>query len=86
MGKYSHKRVKSTAAKNYTDYLQMRAEMESQGIELVSPMSKEQFQDFYDRLKIAKKQGEIKAQPWAELKKRERYITSVKVARNLMKA
>lgn len=86
MEKYSHKRTKSTAAKTYADYLQMRAEMESQGIKLTSPMSKEAFQDYYNRLKIAKKEGEIKAQPWAELKKRERYITSVKVARNLMKA
>ena len=37
-------------------------------------------------LKEAKKRGDIKSSPWAELKRRERYITSVKQARVFVKA
>lgn len=84
MRKYS-KRTKSTARKDYKDYIQMRAELESKGYELKAAMSKEQFENFYSSLREAKKNGEIKSQPWAELKKRERFIHSnrqVKVLAN----
>lgn len=75
MRKYS-KRTKSTSRKDYRDYIQMRAELESKGYELKAAMSKEQFENFYSSLREAKKNGEIKSQPWAELKKRERFIHS----------
>lgn len=84
MRKYS-KRTKSTARKDYRDYIQMRVELESKGYELKSAMSKDQFENYYNSLREAKKNGEIKSQPWAELKKRERFIHSnrqVKVLAN----
>lgn len=85
MRKYS-KRTKSTARKDYKDYIQMRAELESKGYELKAAMSKEQFENFYSSLREAKKNGEIKSQPWAELKKRERFIHSNRQVKVLAKA
>ena len=84
MRKYS-KRTKSTARKDYNDYIQMRVELENKGYELKSAMSKDQFENYYNSLREAKKNGEIKSQPWAELKKRERFVHSnrqVKVLAN----
>ena len=84
MRKYS-KRTKSTARKDYNDYIQMRVELENKGYELKSAMSKVQFENYYNSLREAKKNGEIKSQPWAELKKRERFVHSnrqVKVLAN----
>ena len=64
------KRTKSTKSKTYKEYLEMRKELAGKGYEL----------------KEAKKRGDIKSSPWAELKRRERYITSVKQARVFLKA
>ena len=54
--------------------------------ELKEVLSERQFKEAYDMLKEAKKRGDIKSSPWAELKRRERYITSVKQARVFLKA
>ena len=64
---------------------EMRAELESKGYELKSAMSKEQFENHYDSLRAAKASGEIKSQPWAELKKRERIKLEIKVKTTLGK-
>ena len=85
MRKYS-KRVKSTSRKSYRDYIEMRAELESKGYELKSVMSKEQFENYYDSLREAKASGEIKSQPSAELKKRERFVHSNKQVKVWAKA
>ena len=49
MRKYS-KRTKSTARKDYKDYIQMRVELENKGYELKSAMSKVQFENYYNSL------------------------------------
>ena len=51
MRKYS-KRTKSTSRKDYKDYIQMRAELESKGYELKAAMSKEQFENFYSNRQV----------------------------------
>lgn len=78
-------RTKSTKSKTYQDYLEMRRERELKGYVLKSEMTKSQFENFYTRLKLAKKNGEIKSQPWQELKVRETYL-SPKQATALSKA
>lgn len=80
------KRTKSTKSKTYKEYLEMRKELASKGYELKDVLSERQFKEAYDMLKEAKKRGDIKSSPWAELKRRERYITSVKQARVFVKA
>ena len=80
------KRSKSTKSKTYEEYLEMRKELASKGYELQDQLSERHFKEAYDLLKEAKKRGEIKASPWAELKRRERYVTSVKQARVFVKA
>lgn len=80
------KRTKSTKSKTYKEYLEMRKELASKGYELQAQLSEGQYKEAYVMLKEAKKRGEIKASPWAELKRRERYVTSVKQARVFVKA
>ena len=80
------KRTKSTKSKTYKEYLEMRNELAGKGYELKAVLSERQFKEAYDMLKEAKKRGDIKLSPWAELKRRERYITSVKQARVFLKA
>lgn len=80
------KRTKSTKSKTYKEYLEMRKELAGKGYELKEVLSERQFKEAYDMLKEAKKRGDIKSSPWAELKRRERYITSVKQARVFVKA
>lgn len=72
--KYS-KRTKSTQSKSYKDYLFERAKLEEKGYYLHPVMSKEEFENEYERFKQAKKAGEIKSQPFQELMRREKYIT-----------
>lgn len=69
------KRTKSTQSKTYNDYLMERAKLEDQGYILHDAMTKREFESYYERLKAAKREGEIKSSPWQELKRRERYIT-----------
>lgn len=68
------KRTKSTKAKTYEDYLEFRNEAAKKGYMLKDVMSKQQFENYYKRLREAKRRGEIKSQPWAELKRRERFV------------
>lgn len=68
------KRTKSTQRKTYADYIQMRSDLESKGYTLQDVMSKESFEEAYENLRNAKRAGEIKSQPWAELKRREAYM------------
>ena len=68
------KRTKSTKAKTYEDYLAFREESSKKGYMLKDVMSKQQFENYYKRLREAKRRGEIKSQPWAELKRRERFV------------
>lgn len=68
------KRTKSTRAKTYADYLAFREEAAKKGYMLKDVMSKQQFENYYSRLREAKRRGEIKSQPWAELKRRERFV------------
>lgn len=82
--KYS-KRVKSTKSKSYEDYLNMRKELESKGYVLKEQMSRRSFESYYDRLKEAKRSGEIKSQPWQYLKSKESYL-SEEQAKALSKA
>lgn len=69
------KRTKSTASKTYGDYINAREELKNKGYTLKPQMSKDSFEAMYDRLKAAKKAGEIKSQPWQELLRRERYLS-----------
>lgn len=80
------KRTKSTKSKTYRDYLNMRKELIAKGYELEEVMSKVQFKEYYIQLKEAKKRGEIKSQPWAELKRRERYLKHISQGRILAEA
>ena len=68
------KRTKSTKAKTYEDYLEFRAEASKKGYMLKDALSNQQFENYYQRLREAKRRGEIKSQPWAELKRRERFV------------
>ena len=76
MARTYSKRTKSTKAKTYEDYLKMRRELEGQGKVLKDQMSKKSFEHYYERLREAKRTGEIKSQPWQELKSREIYLSS----------
>lgn len=69
------KRTKSTSSKTYTDYIRARKEMEAKGYVLKEEMSPKAFKEYYDKLKIAKKTGEIKSQPWQTLLSKERYLS-----------
>ena len=82
MARQYKQRTKSTKSKTYQDYLKMRRELMSKGIVLKDQMSEKSFYNYYDRLKEAKKAGDIKSQPWQELKSREIYL-STKQARAL---
>ena len=79
------KRTKSTRAKSYSDYLKARQDLEKKGIQLKDKMSKASFEHFYERLRAARRAGEIKSQPWQELLRKERYITT-KQAKVMAKA
>ena len=72
--KYS-KRTKSTKSKSYEDYLNMRRDLEGKGYVLKEQMSRKSFESYYDRLKEAKRAGEIKSQPWQYLKSKETYLS-----------
>ena len=69
-------RTKSTNVKTYQDYLDMRHNLERKGYVLKEQMSKTSFENYYKRLREAKKSGEIKSQPWQVLKSKETYLSS----------
>ena len=54
------KRTKTTSAKTYQDYLRERQILESKGYVLKDKMSLSAFTEYYGRLRIAKREGEIK--------------------------
>lgn len=82
--KYS-KRTKSTKAKTYRDYLAERAKLEAKGITLKEAMTERGFNEYYESLRRAKRDGEIKSQPFQELMRKERYLTT-KQAKVMAKA
>ena len=69
------KRTKTTSAKTYQDYLRERQILESKGYVLKDKMSLSAFTEYYGRLRIAKREGEIKSQPWQYLMSKERYLS-----------
>lgn len=81
-------RTKSTNIKTYQDYLNMRRDLEKKGYVLKEQMSKTSFENYYKRLREAKKANEIRSQPWQVLKSKETYLSSdqAKVLSNASKA
>lgn len=75
MRKYS-KRRSSTSAKTYQDYLNERQKLLDKGYYLKDKMSKQSFENYYDRIREAKRSGEIKSQPWQYLISKEKYISA----------
>lgn len=75
MRKYA-KRTKSTSAKTYRDYLMERSKLEDKGITLKKVMTERSFNEAYESLRDAKKRGEIKSQPFQELMRKSRYLTT----------
>lgn len=76
MARRYKKRTKSTKIKTYKDYLDMRSQYESKGYVLKPQMGETQFNQYYTRIRLAKKYGEIKSQPWQYIKSRETYLSS----------
>ena len=75
MRKYA-KRTKSTAAKTYRDYLVERIKLEDKGVALKEVMTERSFTEAYKLFRTAKRAGEIKSQPFQELMRKERYLTT----------
>ena len=71
--------------KTYQDYLKARTELEAKGIQLKEIMKPAAFDAYYERLREAKRIGEIKSQPWQHLLSKERLVTRGQ-ARALAKA
>lgn len=69
------KRTKTTSAKTYQDYLRERQILESKGYVLKDKMSLRAFTEYYEKVRIAKRVGEIKSQPWQYLMSKERYLS-----------
>lgn len=69
-------RTKSTSRKTYEEYLLMREEQLSKGIQLKEAMSKQSYAMYYNRIANAKKAGEIKSSPWQYIKSKERLLSS----------
>lgn len=89
MARKYKKRTKSTKPKSYADYLRERAVLEDKGYFLKDVMSKSSFEEGYERIKGAKRAGEIKSQPWQHLMAREKYVNTkqakaLEVARRAM--
>lgn len=76
MARTYKKRTKSTKSKTYEEYLEMRRDLERKGYVLKEQMSKTNFENYYERIKDAKRAGEIKSQPWQYLKSKETYLSS----------
>ena len=70
------KRTKSTSAKTYRDYLMERDSLENKGIALKEVMTERSFNEAYKLFRTAKRAGEIKSQPFQELMRKERYLTT----------
>lgn len=70
------KRTKPTSAKTYRDYLVERSKLEDKGIVLKEVMTERSFNEAYKLLRTAKRAGEIKSQPFQELMRKERYLTT----------
>ena len=85
MARTYSKRTKSTKRKTYNDYLQARAELEAKGYALEDVLPETQFNAFYNKYIIEKKQGKIKSQPFQELMRREKLLSS-KQAKTFAKA
>lgn len=61
--------------KTYKDYLDERKNLLRKGYELKDKMSKREFNYYYERLRTAKREGEIKSQPWQTLISKEKLLT-----------
>lgn len=86
MSRQYAKRTKSTKSKTYQDYLDMRQELVDKGYSIKDQMSEVSFNNYYDRLKRARKTGELASSPWQELKRRTKYVWSSKQAKYLADA
>lgn len=69
------KRTKTTAIKTYRDYLEERKALISKGYYLKEQMSYDSFNAYYERIREAKRSGEIKSAPWQYLMSKEKFIS-----------